>query len=281
MSEREQQAAGPVNFYKVGDPYEIDGKRYHPKEDYKYKETGIASWYGDEFHGRPTANGEVFNMNAVSAAHRTLPMPSVVRVTNLENGRSMVVRVNDRGPFVKDRILDMSHHGADLLGYRGKGTAKVRVEILADESRKMKEAALRGQRITTAQLVDGAEEDPEMPALAPATGVVEQTAEIAAPSDDPYRLAALDPAAGVAAAQSGAGIRRIFVQTGAYTVFDNAVRAQGAVDMLAPATITPIANNGLRLYRVRLGPFAASGEADSALEQAIKRGYAGARIVAD
>lgn len=121
--------------YKVGKPYQIAGVWYYPSEDYGYDETGIASWYGPDFHGKFTANGEVFNQEDVTAAHRTLPMPSVVRVTNLENGRSIVVRVNDRGPFAHGRILDVSKHAAELLGLNLQGTARVRVQILADESR--------------------------------------------------------------------------------------------------------------------------------------------------
>ena len=89
--------------YKVGDPYQINGVWYYPKVDYDYRETGIASWYGPKFDGGQTANGEVFDMNGISAAHRTLPLPSIVRVTNLENGRSLKVRVNDRGPFARGR----------------------------------------------------------------------------------------------------------------------------------------------------------------------------------
>ena len=93
--------------YKIGDPYQINGTWYYPAEDWSYDETGIASWYGEDFHGKYTANGEIFNLNAVTAAHRTLPMPSVVQVTNLENVRSIQVRVNDRGPFARGRILDL------------------------------------------------------------------------------------------------------------------------------------------------------------------------------
>jgi rare lipoprotein A len=116
--------------YKIGKPYEIDGIWYYPTVDYGYRETGIASWYGPKFHGNLTANGELFNQYEVSAAHRTLPMPSMVRVTNLENGRSIVVRVNDRGPFKNGRIIDLSTRAAQLLGFHRQGTAKVMVEIL-------------------------------------------------------------------------------------------------------------------------------------------------------
>lgn len=113
--------------YKLGNPYKVAGQTYVPRHDPNYDYTGIASWYGDDFHGRLTSNGEVFDMHKVSAAHPTLPLPSMVRVTNLENGRSIVLRVNDRGPFVHNRIIDLSRAAADRLGFRNQGTAKVRV----------------------------------------------------------------------------------------------------------------------------------------------------------
>ena len=113
--------------YKVGKPYQVNGRWYHPKEDPNYSEVGVASWYGQQFHGRLTANGEIFDMNRLSAAHTTLPLPSMVEVTNLENGRSVVVRLNDRGPFAKDRIIDMSREAARHLGFEQQGTTRVRV----------------------------------------------------------------------------------------------------------------------------------------------------------
>lgn len=116
--------------YRVGKPYVVAGKTYVPAEPDKYKAEGLASWYGDDFHGRLTANGEVFDMNSIAAAHPTLPMPSYVRVTNLDNKRSMVVRVNDRGPYHDNRVIDVSHRAADLLGFKTTGTARVRVEYV-------------------------------------------------------------------------------------------------------------------------------------------------------
>src|SRR5215510_258531 len=135
-----QQAA--AGYYKVGKPYAIDGVWYYPAVDYNYGETGIASWYGPDFHGLATANGETYDMNALTAAHRTLPMPSMVRVTNLENGRQIALRINDRGPFVNNRIIDVSRRAAQLLGFEQQGTARVRVEVMEAESRQL--AALYG-----------------------------------------------------------------------------------------------------------------------------------------
>ena len=124
-----------TNGYKVGRPYAINGIWYVPRVDYAYDATGVASWYGPGFDGQATANGETYDMNELTAAHKTLPMPSIVRVTNLDNGRSIKLRVNDRGPFVDGRIIDVSRRAAQLLGFYGAGTARVRVEIVADESR--------------------------------------------------------------------------------------------------------------------------------------------------
>jgi rare lipoprotein A len=158
-------AGGPTQgYYKVGSPYQIDGVTYTPAVDYDYDETGIASWYGPNFTGKITANGELYDMNEVTAAHRTLPMPSLVKVTNLDNGRTIVVRVNDRGPYARGRILDMSRRGAQLLGYEKTGTAKVRVQVMARESQILAAAAKQGQLS-----VDVAGIDNENPALPPGT----------------------------------------------------------------------------------------------------------------
>ena len=116
--------------YRVGEPYVIGGRVYVPDENPHYRAEGLASWYGDDFHGRLTANGEVFDLNGISAAHPTMPLPSYARVTNLSNGRSLIVRVNDRGPYHSDRIMDLSVRSAQLLGFHGRGTAWVRVEYV-------------------------------------------------------------------------------------------------------------------------------------------------------
>ncbi len=134
-----------VGLFKVGNPYKVAGKTYTPRESYNHTETGIASWYGPNFHGKPTANGERFDMHELTAAHRTLQIPSLVRVTNLENGKSLIVRVNDRGPFKRGRIIDLSKKAAELLGFKNKGVAKVKIQVLAEESRAIAMAAKRGE----------------------------------------------------------------------------------------------------------------------------------------
>src|SRR5216683_2624079 len=116
--------------YRVGKPYTVGGRIYVPEEDVNYREEGLASWYGDDFHGRLTANGEVFDMDSLSAAHPTLPMPCYARVTNISNGKSLVVRVNDRGPYHGNRLIDVSNKAAQLLDFKGNGVARVRVEYV-------------------------------------------------------------------------------------------------------------------------------------------------------
>jgi rare lipoprotein A len=123
--------------YKVGKPYRIFGKEYYPEENKSYTEVGVASWYGEECHNRRTANGDIFNMNSMTAAHRTLPMPSVVNVVNLENGKSTVLVVNDRGPFADERIIDVSKRAAQELGFMERGTTRVKVQFMERETKEL------------------------------------------------------------------------------------------------------------------------------------------------
>jgi rare lipoprotein A len=147
--------------YRVGQPYMVGGRMYVPQEDPNYRAEGVASWYGSDFHGRLTANGEVYDMHGISAAHPTLPMPCYVRVTNVANQRSLIVRVNDRGPYAANREIDLSGKAAELLGFRGNGLARVRVEYVG-------RAPLEGSddRILLATLREGG------PAPAPPTVMV-------------------------------------------------------------------------------------------------------------
>ncbi len=125
------RAARPWSGYrKIGKPYQVNGRWYRPRHQPDYSEVGRASWYGPGFHKKRTANGEIYDMYRLTAAHRTLPLPSLVKVTNLENGRSLIVRVNDRGPYARNRILDLSKRAAELLGVIRNGTARVHVRYL-------------------------------------------------------------------------------------------------------------------------------------------------------
>jgi rare lipoprotein A len=186
-----------VRGYKVGSPYQIKGIWYYPRVDYEYSESGIASWYGPGFHGRSTANGEVYDMNDLTAAHRTLPLPSVVRVTNLENGRSLSLRVNDRGPFYGDRIIDVSRRAAQMLGFYQAGTAHVQVQIMPEESRALAVAlgvpdtGPLGVGVASAQAAP-ANPVPTVPASEPVTSARVEPA-IVEPADG--ELVAVTPAA--------------------------------------------------------------------------------------
>mgnify|MGYP003668854462 CR=1 FL=1 len=159
---------GSQGDFKVGSPYKVGGKWYRPREDYNLVQTGTASWYGPGFHGKRTANGEIFDQYAMTAAHKTLQMPAIIRVTNLENGRKVVLRVNDRGPFARGRILDVSKGAAQKLGFVNKGTARVRVEVLKSESLHAAAAAKNGQPVRTVQYASAQpQRAPRRPAVQP------------------------------------------------------------------------------------------------------------------
>jgi rare lipoprotein A len=164
-------AAKGGGSFKIGRPYELNGRTYVPAEDPNYRSEGIASWYGPDFHGRPTANGETFDMNGISGAHPTLPMPSYLRVTNLANGRSIIVRINDRGPYAKERVTDLSIGAARALGFYDQGLARVRIEYVG-------RAPLGGSddRMLLATLRNGS------PAPAPSLARVAAAAPFALPS---------------------------------------------------------------------------------------------------
>ncbi len=140
--------------YHVGKPYQVAGRWFTPKEQPNYDKTGVASWYGEAFHARKTSNGEWFDMNNLTAAHPTLPLPSYAKVTNLSNGRDVIVRINDRGPFVGTRLIDLSKRTADVLGYRSKGKTQVRVQWIANAP--LNDKSYRHLMMMNAELKDGA-----------------------------------------------------------------------------------------------------------------------------
>ncbi|UUX50165.1 septal ring lytic transglycosylase RlpA family protein [Nisaea acidiphila] len=293
----------PLGRYKVGSPYQINGVWYYPQVDYGYVETGIASWYGPNFHNKATANGEVFDQNDVTAAHRTLPMPSVVRVTNLENGRALVVRVNDRGPFAHGRIIDLSRRSAQLLGFERQGTAKVRVEILPEESRLMAESYSKGRPVRLASLNADSVPVPA-PSAAPSVSVSKSSVATIpgsvtltpppAPTPAPVTSSAASPAAQGSAVDLARQSRdtatviqtepektEIFVQAGAFTNATNADKLTTVLASVGPVAISPKLVNGKYFYRVRLGPLETVEDADKILEAVIDRGYPGARVIVE
>ena len=269
--------------YKVGNPYQIDGAWYYPQVDFQYEETGVASWYGPQFHGRATANGAVFDMNRVSAAHRTLPIPSYVRVTNLDNGRSLEVLVNDRGPFAKGRIIDLSRRAAQLLGFETQGTALVRVEILADRSR-YAQALARGERPDTALAATETQPDAApvvsvtsigtpQPSAAPARTPV---ATVESPAPAPVVADAGEPSVQMASVGTPP---TIFVQAGAFSQMENAQRAKALLSSVGPVEMSQVSTSAAPMFRVRVGPVASVDEADALLRAIGNAGFPDARIV--
>lgn len=274
-----------AGIYKIGTPYEVDGTWYYPREEPDYDETGVASWYGPTFHGKHTANGEVFDSNSLSAAHRTLPMPVNVRVTNLENGRSLVLRVNDRGPFARGRIIDVSAHAAQLLGFYGTGTAKVRVTYVSradlpgggaqpsDTPAAIASAlpAVPAGQVQMASLtpVPGAS---TAPAAAPPPAAIEPLPSRAAPDVQPTGQVTQVPVPPVT---------HMYVQAGAFSIHANAERLKNRFAAAGNLSISAIDRKGQRLYRVRIGPFDDVGAADAALQRLVGFGNSDARIVVD
>ena len=178
--------------YRVGKPYVVAGKTYVPEEDPNYRAEGLASWYGDSFHGRLTANGEVFDMTSLTAAHPTLPLPSYARVTNLANGKSVIVRVNDRGPYHGNRLIDVSNTAARLLEFRDNGIGRVRVEYVGraplegSDDRQLMATLRTGAPAPAPSTVRIASANAFIPELPPARGVVR--GDIPLPSSRPYTL---------------------------------------------------------------------------------------------
>lgn len=176
--------------YRVGKPYVVAGRLYVPEADTNYREEGLASWYGDDFHGRLTANGEVFDMDGLTAAHPTLPMPCYARITNLGNGKSLIVRVNDRGPYHGNRLIDVSHKAAELLDFKGNGVARVRVEYvgaapLEGSDDRLLEATLRnGAPAPAPSLVRVASARPFVPEMRGRA----MHGDVPMPEDRPYSL---------------------------------------------------------------------------------------------
>ena len=279
--------SGPGN-YKVGNPYQINGVWYYPKEDPFYDETGVASWYGPGFHGEVTANGERYNMDSLTAAHRTLPMPSIVRVTNLENGRSIRLRVNDRGPYARGRIIDLSRRAATLLGFIDRGTARVRVQYEGrgevgvrppedeDEISAAQPAPIRAAPVATVASNE----------LAPPPG-----ADAAGPrtTADPVRVASTAPVSTSPSPEMDGQVTtvavpaqtQLWVQIGAFQSRSNAERLAESLVYVGRARVASTMAGSKPLYRVRFGPFNTVEEADSMLNKAIDRGQNGAHIVVD
>ena len=274
--------ANPV--YKIGNPYQVGGVWYYPERDLAYDETGIGSWYGDEFAGRLTANGEIFDPDMVTAAHKTLPMPSVVRVTNLDNGKSLVVRINDRGPFVAGRIIDLSREAARLIGYRDQGIARVRVQVLAEQTLRLEKLAKNGNFVeitgdVSAMPTVAAVEQPEVSMTATSSSGKTVDSDV---EDDNVSALELLARSRVGEVITVAPIEtQIWVQVGAFYAEANASNVLAKVEIVGAGQVSPVDVSGQTLHRVRIGPLSSVEAADRALDGVIGLGFSGARIVVD
>ena len=256
-------AAGGI--YKVGKPYKIAGEWYYPRENTKYDNIGIASWYGPKFQGRRTANGEIFDMNLLTAAHPTLPMPVMVQVTNLENGRSMKLRVNDRGPFKKNREIDLSRRAAEILGFKDKGTARVRVKYLH-------RAPLYNQR---GQLISGDESDsfvfdkpytPTRDRYVSAAPITEVETKSLDGQDLPSKKSVLPK-------------QKYYVQLGVFSRKDSAEALRLKLGQIGQVEVSELTSGGRQLYRVRVGPVNSRVDANILVDDVFDNGHQDAFIL--
>jgi rare lipoprotein A len=255
--------------YQLGEPYEVAGVWFYPQEEPAYDKMGVASWYGPQFHRRMTSNGEWFDMDYLSAAHPTLPLPSYAKVTSLETGKEIVVRVNDRGPFVADRIIDLSRKSAEALGFRNKGTAEVRVQYIGP-------APLNDHGMHLAAMNRELQRGTPLPQMIAAAGE---------PGEQGPRTASLAEAP-VAAVQLSDDHRQpasivspeYFIQVGAFASIDNAERARFNLEGFGNVEVTPVNASMGTLYTVTLWP-PSPGVAGETLTLVRAAGHPDARLV--
>ena len=240
--------------YKVGDPYQVDGRWYVPAEQPDYDEVGMASWYGDAFHAKATANGELFDMKALSAAHKTLPLPSIVEVTNLSNGRRIRVRVNDRGPFVDGRILDLSRAAAGELGFAGQGLARVRVRYIGPAPLVRPSDGLMIAGVTAP------------PASAPTVRT----------ASEPILARPPEPAALIGSSSFEVAVGAFSDQAAAQRLAD---RLSGPLSASGQVRLVPVERAGATLYRVMVTAIADEAQALAVRQQLSIFGLLDARVI--
>ena len=268
--------------YKTGAPYQVGGIWYFPHEQPDYDQTGLASWYGDAFNLKPTADGEIFDKDLPSAAHTTLPLPSLVEVTNLDNGRKLVVRVNDRGPFVGGRIIDLSHEAARQLGYDRAGLAHVRVRYVGpaplpgEDTRRY--ARYRPPASPAPSTRDAAAPPPEREAALSAAPLVKPPAPVLVaelkPLPAPAPAFSAPPVPPAAASPGG-----FKVQAAAFASAENAQRAAARLASAGHAAVEPVSLGGVTLWRVVLDGAADEDAAEVLREKAAEVGFADARVI--
>ena len=259
-------------------PYQINGVWYYPKEDPNYNVVGIGSWYGEQFHNRRTANGELFDMNIPSAAHKTLPLPSLVEVTNLDTGQKMILRVNDRGPFVGDRVIDLSKAAADQLGYRRAGVAKVRVKYVGPAPKAVFDAPRQYARAAPP------------PPPAPVRNAPRSFDDIQEPTQRVQVLPSRPEPSWAQVQQTAPPINppdRVFasaksayrVQAGSFSSRENAEKAVRQLSGAGQAAIDTIERASGTLYRVTVSAGQSEGEAWSLRQRVEALGYQGATVL--
>lgn len=272
------QGSGPVPYgggvYKVGNPYDIAGRTYTPREDTSYDQTGIASWYGEQFDRRQTANGEWFDMTRLTAAHPTLPLPVYARVTNVSNNRSVVVRVNDRGPFAHDRIVDLSRAAADELGFLRQGTTQVRVQYLSvaslDDDGTELVAMNEHLRNGTLGTVRNA-----------SAGTGTNFASSAATENSATLTTGSVSTASPAAATTDASGARYYIQAASFSNRANALTLQDHLRHIGNVLVDQSTVGDRTYFRVRVGPLDDPGAAERALQNVRAAGQRDARIVSN
>lgn len=270
IASKPQPSKPAVPGVKVGNPYEVFGVRYVPLDDRRYDREGIASWYGPTFHAKPTANGEIYNQEDVTAAHKTLPMPSWVEVKNLDNGRTLVVRINDRGPFVEGRIIDLSKRSAEILGVDRPGLARVRVKRVFPEGDWARDEPQRLPQVRVASAPPAVVAAPVLPPPVQVAGDFIGGPE--APAPDVVSVD-IPPAAAPLPAQPLAGGR--FIQVAALSDEGKARALASVLADFGPVD-AQAAPNGL--WRVRIGPLA-EAQAGNTLFDVQAAGYRDARLV--
>lgn len=262
-----EQGAQPwLERERVGPPYEVNGQWFVPTPEPGYQQTGTASWYGAQFHGQRTASGETFDQAALTAAHPTLPIPSLVQVTNLENGREVIVRVNDRGPFTGNRLIDLSRGAAQVLGFEDAGHARVHVRYLGPAPRRV-----NGDGTPAPESVHAPASTVQQPEEGPRSLLSQQPVETADLAGAPMDRPVFAPATSSA----------FFVQVGAFSDPVNAQRVRDAVASAGPVVVdSRTTASGAELFRVRVGPWASREEADAARQTLSTLGYADSVVAA-
>ena len=263
---KEEKKRTQKPIYKIGKKYNVGGKYYYPKKDLYYNKTGIASWYGPKFHGKLTANGEIYNQYALTAAHKTLPLPSAVKVTNLKNKKSIVLRINDRGPFVNDRIIDLSSKAADILDLKREGTGLVRVQILKDKSLYLEKLAKLGAFPEVTDLKEA-----ELPNVTIPNKVAVEI------KDTKNKK--------IVSKKINNNLKnlnkeyKIFIKLASFSSKKNAEIMKKKVSYINKVKIYKIFKSNKVLFQVKAGPFSSVEKVDELHSLLLKKGMQGAKII--